>query len=147
MENNGTAAQIISILEKQNAILDDVLAEQAKIRIAVSRKDWNALQECILRIQKFSDSFIIMETRRSQLSEGISISTVPEAVSVTASVRSKLIKSKAENKALGDYVHITQGFLQNILDTIIPQRRNTLYSRKGHIVRPKPESVVLNKLF
>jgi len=147
MDKKETAEKIISILENQSTILDRVLAEQTKLRLAVSNKDWTVLQGCIQQIKELSDRFVGLETLRTELSEGVSLAAVPSASAAVTEVRTKLIKSKAENTALGDYVHITQDFLQNVLDNIVPQRRNTLYSRKGKIVKPQPECVVLNKLY
>ena len=59
----------------------------------------------------------------------------------------KLLKSKVENNALGNYVKIVKDFVQGVIDNVVPQRRNTLYSRKGNIIKPQPESMVLNRLF
>jgi hypothetical protein len=141
------ASQIVSILERQSCILDEVLTEQAKIRTAVMGKNWPVLQDCISHMKELADSFVVLESERVRISAGQSLAVIPEARPAVEAVRSKLVKSKIENKALGDYVAITRGFLQNVLDNVVPQRRNTLYSRKGTIVKPQPESVVLNKLF
>ena len=61
-------------------------------------------------------------------------------------VKRKLIFSKIENDSLNTYIAITKNFLQGIFETVVPQRRNTLYSRTGNIVRPVPESMLINTL-
>ena len=60
------------------------------------------------------------------------------------SMRSKLTKSKVENQALSKYLSITRGFVQGVIDTVIPQ--NKVYTKKG-VVQSQPQSVVLNELF
>jgi len=59
-------------------------------------------------------------------------------------MRSKLTKSKVENQALSKYLSITRGFVQGVIDTVIPQ--NKVYTKKG-VVQSQPQSVVLNELF
>ena len=61
-------------------------------------------------------------------------------------VKRKLVFSKIENDSLNTYIEITKNFLQGIFETVVPTRRNTLYSRTGNIVRPVPESLLVNTL-
>jgi hypothetical protein len=138
---------VMNILEKENGVLDQVLAEQAKIRIAVTKKDWVGLQTSTDKIQKLTDEFVDLENKKELTIADTAFAQTPETAEATGQVRSKLIKSKVENKALGDYIRITKGFLQGVLDNVVPQRRNTLYSRKGTLVTPRPESVVIDQLF
>mgnify|MGYP006974640767 FL=1 len=62
-------------------------------------------------------------------------------------VRGKLVKSRTENKVLSEYINITKGFVQSIIDNALPQSRNKLYSRNGNIIQSQPQSVVVNTLF
>ena len=123
---------VMNILEKENGVLDQVLAEQAKIRIAVTKKDWVGLQTSTDKIQKLTDEFVDLENKKELTIADTAFAQTPETAEATGQVRSKLIKSKVD---------------QGVLDNVVPQRRNTLYSRKGTLVTPRPESVVIDQLF
>lgn len=139
--------QIEDILKSQNILIDSIISEQMKIREAVKAKDWIELQTGIEIIQHKAAAFVALDKQRDFLSSSASSESLKKTAEAAKQVRSKLLKSKIENKALGNYVSIVHGFVQNILDTVVPQRRNTLYSRKGKIVHAQPESVVVNQLF
>ena len=49
--------------------------------------------------------------------------------------------------AKNEYINITKGFVQSIIDNALPQSRNKLYSRNGNIIQSQPQSVVVNTLF
>ncbi|MDE6067637.1 MAG: hypothetical protein K2F89_01610, partial [Treponemataceae bacterium] len=63
-----------------------------------------------------------------------------------AKLRSRLLKSKVQNFALNTYIETMQNFVRGVLENAVPQRRNVLYSREGKILKPEPQSVVLNKI-
>ena len=91
------------------------------------------------------DSFNELDTERESLaSEKKTYSE--EENNLLALVRGKLVQCRSENKALGDYIDITKGFVQKTIDEALPQSKNRLYSKKGYIVQ-QPESVVVNTLF
>lgn len=144
MEN---VVKIAHLLNDQNVLMDDILSTQVKIRSAVMKKDWALLQDCIETIQKKTAVFVELDKAREALASGVSSEKLAENAAAAREVRSKLIKSKVENKALGSYLGIVKGFVQSVLDNVVPQRRNTLYSRRGNIIRPQPESIVVNQLF
>ncbi|MCR4627460.1 MAG: hypothetical protein K5640_07430 [Treponema sp.] len=139
--------KIADILNSQNVLMDEILAAQVKIRAAVMNKDWVNLQNCIETIQKKTRVFVELDKVREELSLTVPSEKLSENEAVTSELRYKLIKSEVENKALGSYLKIVKGFVQGVIDSVVPQRRNTLYSRKGRIIRPQPESIVVNQLF
>lgn len=138
---------VVAILEEQNELLDRILSGQLKIRRAVNEKDWNSLERAIARIRDWSAEFVTLDTKREEIFSAADTAAADDVQPLLDEVRGKLVKSKIENKALSDYTNIVRGFVQGILEKVVPQRRNTLYSRSGTIVKPKPESVVINKLY
>lgn len=150
MEEMENILKIEQILNNQNTLLDIILAEQVKIRQAVMEKNWMKLQECIETIREKTDVFVELEKDREVLASVVDAEKIAGFESVAkaeSAVRGKLLKSKVENNALGNYVKIVKDFVQGVIDNVVPQRRNTLYSRKGNIIKPQPESMVLNRLF
>ena len=150
MEEMENILKIEQILNNQNTLLDIILAEQVKIRQAVMEKNWMKLQECIETIREKTDVFVELEKDREVLASAVDAEKIAGFESVAkaeSAVRGKLLKSKVENNALGNYVKIVKDFVQGVIDNVVPQRRNTLYSRKGNIIKPQPESMVLNRLF
>ena len=144
MEN---VVKIARLLDDQNVLMDDILSAQVKIRSAVMEKDWPLLQDCIETIQRKTAVFVELDKAREALASGVPSEKLSENAAVAREVRTKLIKSKVENKALGSYLNIVKGFVHGVIDNVVPQRRNTLYSRRGKIIHPQPESIVVNQLF
>lgn len=140
--------QLLEVLNNQNVILDGLLFAQKELHKAVKTKNWVDLEANIASINDFTQLFMDLEDERNSICSTIeNIAPETEEGKILINIRSKLLQSKIENKSLGDYVNITRNFVQGVLDNAIPQRRNVLYSRNGKIVKPQPESVVLNKIF
>lgn len=136
--------QLTEILLKEDAVMDSILDAQVKIHEAVKSRDWFTLDSNISKMQDMSVQFIDLENTRDSIKE---TDFTAEEHKLMKQIQSKLIKSKIANSTLNDYVKITKGFVQNVLDNVVPQRRNVLYSKNGTIVKQQPVSVVLNKVF
>ena len=80
------------------------------------------------------------------LSDHIDMASDETISPVLSEVRGKLQKSKVENKVLNEYISTTRKFLQGVFDSVVPQRRNVLYSNKGQVVKPELSSIVLNQM-
>lgn len=135
---------LMEILMKEDAVMDAILDSQVKIHNAVKERDWFTLDGNISKMQDLSVQFIALEDTRDSIKKS---DFNDEEHKMMKQIQSKLIKSKIANSALNDYVKISRGFVQNVLENVVPQRRNVLYSRNGTIVKKQPVSVVLNKVF
>lgn len=164
MDMKKSATEAYTILSSQNELLDSMLEQQKKIRAAVTGKDWSDLEELLYKINELTDSFSELEVSRDGLCKSVCAVALPNAVpdmyraascfpaeyrtpimEMFHQVRRKLMASKIENDALNDYIRITKNFLQGVFDSVIPKRRNTVYSNTGAVVKaPVPESLVLN---
>lgn len=139
-----TNSSLIEVLLKEDDVMDTILDCQTKIHEAVKCRDWMELESNITKMQDYTVEFISLEDTRDSLKKA----DFNEAEhKLMKQIQSKLLKSKIANSALNDYVKISRGFVQNVLDNVVPQRRNVTYSRNGAIVKPQPQSVVLNKVF
>ena len=135
------------ILEDENNLLEHIAEEQGALRLAVEKKNWNALMTSISEINLMSDAFKTLDSRREKLQKSIDRAELTSYSEVLLNLRSKLLKCKAENKAFASYVNISRSFIQQVVEKALPQARNKNYSRTGHIVQPQPQSVVVNQLF
>lgn len=144
MENVNT--RIIEVLNEQNSILDVVLAKQQELRNSVNEKNWTNLMTVISEINLSMDKFNKLDEEREEITTTEDISN-SEYKRILSTVRGKLVKSRTENKVLSEYINITKGFVQSIIDNALPQSRNKLYSRNGNIIQSQPQSVVVNTLF
>ncbi|MBQ9205845.1 MAG: hypothetical protein IJ158_03940 [Treponema sp.] len=153
LEQNGTTDTIIaqkenlvSVMQEENVLLDKILEQQTLLHNCVKEKDWDALNRNIENLQNLSDQFVELEEKRMTLSADVDMAQDVEISPVLSEVRGKLQKSKVENKVLNEYISTTRKFLQGVFDSVVPQRRNVLYSNKGQIVKPELSSVVLNQM-
>ncbi|MBR1404590.1 MAG: hypothetical protein IJ558_10470 [Treponema sp.] len=137
---------LISVMQEENALLDKILEQQTLLHNCVKEKDWDSLNKNIENLQNLSDQFVELEEKRMALSEHVDMASDETISPVLSEVRGKLQKSKVENKVLNEYISTTRKFLQGVFDSVVPQRRNVLYSNKGQIVKPELSSVVLNQM-
>ena len=147
--NNTIIAQkenLLSVMQEENALLDKILEQQTLLHNCVKEKDWDSLNKKIENLQNLSDQFVELEEKRTSLSENIDMASDETISPVLTEVRGKLQKSKVENKVLNEYISTTRKFLQGVFDSVVPQRRNVLYSNKGQIVKPELSSVVLDQI-
>lgn len=144
MENKNT--RIIEVLNEQNSILDVVLTKQQELRNSVNEKNWTNLMTVISEINLSMDKFNKLDEEREEITTAEDVANI-EYKRILSTVRGKLVKSRTENKVLSEYINITKGFVQSIIDNALPQSRNKLYSRNGNIIQSQPQSVVVNTLF
>lgn len=144
MENVNT--RIIEVLNEQNTILDVVLTKQQDLRNSVNEKNWTNLMTVISEINLSMDKFNKLDEEREEITTAEDVAN-SEYKRILSIVRGKLVKSRTENKVLSEYINITKGFVQSIIDNALPQSRNKLYSRNGNIIQSQPQSVVVNTLF
>ncbi|MCR4822796.1 MAG: hypothetical protein K5873_07985 [Treponema sp.] len=137
---------LISVMQEENSLLDKILEQQTLLHNCVKEKDWDKLNKNIENLQTLSDQFVELEEKRMAIREGIDMASDMEISPILTEVRGKLQKSKVENKVLNEYISTTRKFLQGVFDSVVPQRRNVLYSNKGQIVKPELSSVVLNQM-
>lgn len=147
------------ILLNQNAVLAEIISQQRILRTAVTAKDWNQVERAGFDIDALAERFSYLENERVQVFKQLCAENPDDIFLVSRDlpaafrrpvieafhqVRQKLAISKIENEALNEYIRITRNFLQEVFDNVLPQRRNTLYSSAGTVVKVQPESVVLN---
>ncbi|MBR0031109.1 MAG: hypothetical protein IJP61_02310 [Treponema sp.] len=137
---------LIQVMEKENKLLDKILELQTVLHQLVRDKKWETLNRDLDNLQIMSDQFVELEEERESLSVKINISQDREISPVLTQVRGKLQKSKIENHALNEYITTTRKFLQGVFDSVVPQRRNIVYSNKGEIVRPELKSLVIDQI-
>ena len=137
---------LVSVMQDESALLDKILEQQTLLHNCVRDKDWEMLNKNIENLQNLSDQFVELEEKRMELSANIDMAGDETISPVLSEVRGKLQKSKVENKVLNEYISTTRKFLQGVFDSVVPQRRNVLYSNKGQVVKPELSSIVLNQM-
>lgn len=147
------AVELKNHLIEEEKVLDSIIASQKQVRFFVTKRDWMSLENEMKLLQDKANIFMTLEDERNQLIEKTSLEIGEEKVkqickseNLLKEVKRKLVFSKIENDSLNTYIEITKNFLQGIFETVVPTRRNTLYSRTGNIVRPVPESLLVNTL-
>ena len=147
------ATELKNHLTKEETVLDSIIASQKKVRLFVTKRDWMSLENEMKSLEDKANDFMILEDERNKLTEKATLEMGEETVNkiskeepLLKEVKRKLIFSKIENDSLNTYIAITKNFLQGIFDTVVPTGRNTLYSRKGNLVRTSPDSMLVNTL-
>ena len=135
------------ILNKEDEVLTSMSEKQVEFKAAVKEKNWEKLTSVINEINLQADSFVEIDGQRESVQSKMQASEIKPYMERLCEMRGKLLKWKIENKALEKYVGITRDFIKGIVDNALPQTRNKVYSKKGMIVQPQPQSVVVNQLF
>lgn len=136
------SGELAALLEQEIALVEKILECQASVYSTVKEKNWVNLERDIGCLNDLSSQFSAMEAMRDSL-----VAKQGEAErELLSKLRSRLLKSKVQNFALNTYIETMQNFVRGVLENAVPQRRNVLYSREGKILKPEPQSVVLNKI-
>ena len=158
-EPQSMTQRLYQTLLNQNEVLADIISQQRILHSAVTAKNWERAERAIAAINRLSERFSVLEDERMSVFERVCPEHPSDIYEVSRNVppvfkrpvmeayhqvRQKLAVSKIENDALNEYIRITQDFLQGVFEYVLPQRRNTLYSSAGAVVKVRPESVVLN---
>lgn len=153
------SVKIKSVLVSQDKLLSEIYDTQKKLRESVNERNWDELQYHLASFNALSNKFSELENERLKCFEyfgfkdGASLNTTDKNISKETlndiqqlynSVKQRLLASKIENKALNDYIKITTEFLQGVFDNVVPQRKTTVYSRTGSLVKNQPQSMILN---
>ncbi len=135
------------ILEKEKALLDNFEVKQNELKNSVREKNWENLNSLIFLMNKMSDDFVKIDSRREEIQALLKNDELKAYFEKLRNLRSKLLKCKLENKVLTEYVNIAHSFIQEVIEKAVPQRRNRNYTKNGQILQAQPQSVVLNQLF
>lgn len=148
-----------NVLILEDELLSEIHDVQKMIRQSVNDRNWDDLQNYIFSFNELSNKFVSFEEERLEcfdyfgLVDGAGLSSSNNKFTHEAtgdiqelylSVKQKLLASKIENNALNNYIKITTEFLQGVFDNVIPQRKTSVYSRNGSLVKNQPKSIILN---
>ena len=136
------SGELAALLEQEIALVEKILECQASVYSTVKEKNWVNLERDIDCLNELSSQFSAMEAKRDSLIAKHG----EDSRELLTKLRSRLLKSKVQNFALNTYIETMQNFVRGVLENAVPQRRNVLYSREGKILKPEPQSVVLNKI-
>ena len=153
------SVKLKTVLVSQDNLLSEIYDTQKKLRKSVNERDWDELQYHLVSFDALSNKFSKLENERIEcfeyfgLKDGAFINSLNNKIAKESindiqelynSVKQRLLASKIENKALNDYIKITTDFLQGVFDNVVPQRKATVYSRTGALVKNQPQSMILN---
>ena len=136
--------EYIQILKEENEVITEVLECQKVMKNSVDKKNWTSLLDVMSRINLLRDRFNSRDEERAKAAVQKTEDSEEER-NLLCEIRGKLVKSRTENKVLSEYINITRGFIQGILDEAFPQNKNTVYTRKGYAQKLQPESVVVSR--
>jgi hypothetical protein len=132
-----------TLLNEEDSLLDSILQNQKELHDSITNKDWTKLTSVTAKINLLSDEFQKMEIERESLQSNLSKEQLHSFFDKLSGMRSKLLKSKIENQALSQYLNITTGFVQGVIDKV--STSNSVYSKDG-FVQQQVQGVVLNQL-
>ena len=153
------AKRLYDVLLSQIELISQIIEMQKTVRESTKDRNWDKLQSTLYYINELSEGFMELEGRRieyfrefgsktgsdlHQISGNLPFQFKNPITTVFTELKKKLLTSKIENDAFNEYISITQEFLQGVFDEVLPQRRNTLYSKTGSLIKNQPDSIILN---
>ncbi len=133
-------SQFEIILGNEEVIISNISEIQKKLRSAVLEKNWEKLTSLINEMNEASDAFSRIDSERDALQNEMTSAEVKQFSKKLSLLRTKLAQSKIENKVLNDYIAITRGFINGVIDKASAKT----YSRYGQIVQKQPVSVLVS---
>ncbi len=152
------------VLEKEISILGSLRACQKRMFESVAMRNWLAFQDEHALSSTLSAEFVETDQARIELSRRIDPAAdgsrdfyhitakapLDERARLNAlfrEVKCSLMLSKAENDSFQTYVANARAFVEGLMETVNPARRNKIYTRRGALASAPVESVVLNRSF
>ena len=145
MENPEVKTELSVLLKNESALLDKIICEQKTLHECVLKRQWLLLEESLSKLNEMSETFAQLDKKREELSAGFNKGDF-ELSALKAEVKSKLLKSKLENRVLSEYIVTTRQFLQGVFDDVLPERRNVTYTRYGKLIKPELHNVVVDQI-
>lgn len=132
--------QFSETLEKEDQLLNQISETQKDLRFAVQNKCWDKLTSCINKMNELSTDFVSVDEARDVIQNEMTSLELHQFSKKINEIRFKLSQSKIESQALTDYINITRGFINGVLD----KASTKTYSRYGQVVQKQPVSVILS---
>lgn len=166
-----TNADFVAQLEKNLLsgieLLGDVYSCQKRMYQAVVARDWVRVQSESDNMKVFTAAYAEIERKREALLASyaralpascpnpgfytITCTLEPDARervnSLYRETKRLMVLSRTENDVLNSYIVNAKALVSGILETVVPARKNKIYTRKGSIAPAAAESLVVNRSF
>lgn len=139
-------SRFVEIIKEESSLLDTIISQQDAVHEFVIKRSWLELDSALKNLGKNVERFSELDSIREDLSSKNDFTSHFELSPLISSLKSKLLKSKIQNKVLNEYVSTTKGFLQKVFDEALPERYGVTYSRCGKIVKGTMQNVVVNQI-
>ncbi len=165
MKNPSMCASLLEkLLSSELLVLADLYACQKTMYECVLVRDWVALQSATSASHLLVNSFLEHESRRIALlqEELPGIEGTKDFYQITAFFGEKerihinslfremkrlLLLSKTENDVFNTYITNARTIVSGMLETILPARRNKIYTRRGSLAAACVENLVVNRSY
>jgi hypothetical protein len=152
------------ILDNEIGVLVALYSCQKLMYESVLVRDWISLQKQTAQTDQYVQTFLNYETERIKILkeqmpeiEGSTdfyqfTSQIPEPERTRINCRFRemkklLLLSKTENDVFNTYITNARTIVAGMLETVLPARKNKIYSRKGNLVAANVENLVVNRSF
>lgn len=152
------------LIMKEITVVTNLIACQKRMYQAVVQRDWIQFQKELMLSGKMTETFTDLEQMRtallSETNSGAGLNNdfyrstacLPEQRRIRANelyreLKKLLLLSQSENRVLQAYVSNARTVVSGIVDTLVPVRKNKIYTNKGSLVSTNVESLVLNRSF
>lgn len=156
------AAFLENILRTEISVLTDLYACQKRMYECVLIRDWISLQRETANSDKLVEVFLAYEANRTSTLQAflpgmdgsldfylISVQFPdPERSRINSLFRDMkrlLLLSKSENEVFNTYITNARTIVSGLLETMVPARRNKIYTRHGGLASANVENLVLNR--
>ncbi len=165
MKNPVPCASLLeTILRNEISVLAALYSCQKRMYECVLVRDWIELQKETTASEILVETWLEFERNRIELLReevsGVEGSAdfyritlgFPEPDrsrinSLFREMKKLLLLSKSENEVFNTYIVNARTIVSGMLETVLPARRNKIYSRKGGIVAANVENLVVNRSF
>lgn len=158
------STQLEDILHLEISVLSDLYACQKRMYECVLVRDWFLLQNETAASEILVQQFLANENTRIELMQSAQpgIEGTKDFYQFTASfdesersrinslfreMKKSLMLSKTENEVFNTYITNARSIVSGMLETVLPARRNKIYTRRGSLVSANVESLVVNRSF
>ncbi|MDR1095858.1 MAG: hypothetical protein LBL31_05670 [Spirochaetaceae bacterium] len=130
-----------AILEAELSLLGVVGAMQARVKEAVEKREWAAFEVYNRRIDEAAERLAGLEAARQNCADVVTAKTG----ALKRGLKAEIGRVRGTGAAIARYLDEQRSLVEGFIEALYPERRGTMYSRRGKPAAADMRSLVLNK--
>jgi hypothetical protein len=135
--------ELDAVLEAELSLLVTIGAVQAKVKVAVEKREWAAFETYNREIEETAARFAELEAARLSSADA----ATPKTAELKRRLKAEINKVRWTGEAIARYLEEQRALTDAFIEAIYPEKRGAIYSRYGKRAAADMRSLVLNQTY